>query len=104
MFGWSRLFMYRLVWWKRSVFPGIAELYSASLGFLRIFAEYNSAIPDCPKRIGTELNSPASKVRGAASLDLKIYLEIIGKVINPMSKIFISHASADTPTALAIAK
>nr|VFJ63286.1 MAG: hypothetical protein BECKFW1821B_GA0114236_10818 [Candidatus Kentron sp. FW] len=23
-------------------------------GFLRIFAEYNSAIPDCPKRIGRE--------------------------------------------------
>nr|VFJ71999.1 MAG: hypothetical protein BECKFW1821C_GA0114237_103011 [Candidatus Kentron sp. FW] len=39
------------------------------LGFSRIFAEYDSAIPDCPKRIGRKPNSPASKVRGSASLD-----------------------------------
>ena len=41
--------------WERRVVLGI-------FWFLRVFAEYNSAIPDCPKRIGRELNSPASKV------------------------------------------
>nr|VFJ74063.1 MAG: hypothetical protein BECKFW1821C_GA0114237_105713 [Candidatus Kentron sp. FW] len=49
--------------WDRRVVLGI-------FGFLRIFAEYNPAIPDCPKRIGRELNSPASKVRGRASLNI----------------------------------
>nr|VFJ77273.1 MAG: hypothetical protein BECKFW1821C_GA0114237_111911 [Candidatus Kentron sp. FW] len=43
-------------------------------GFSRIFAEYNSAIPDCPRRIGRELDSPASKVRGAASLGVGMIL------------------------------
>ena len=41
--------------WDRRVVLGI-------FGFSRVFAEYNSAISDCPKRIGRELNSPASKV------------------------------------------
>ena len=50
--------------WERRVVLGI-------FGFSRIFAEYNSALPDYPKRIGRELNSPASKVRGKASL--KVY-------------------------------
>nr|VFJ52293.1 MAG: hypothetical protein BECKFW1821A_GA0114235_103521 [Candidatus Kentron sp. FW]VFJ70395.1 MAG: hypothetical protein BECKFW1821C_GA0114237_10231 [Candidatus Kentron sp. FW] len=62
----------RFVCSRRSVFPGIAELYSASLGFHVIFAEYNSAIPDCPKRTGRGLSSPASKVRGKASLKFEL--------------------------------
>nr|VFJ54232.1 MAG: hypothetical protein BECKFW1821A_GA0114235_104619 [Candidatus Kentron sp. FW] len=53
--------------WDRRVVLGI-------FGVLRIFAEYNPAIPDCPKRIGRELNSFASKVRGKASLNLFAFL------------------------------
>ena len=49
--------------------------------FSRIFAEYNSAIPDCPGRIGRELNSPASKVRGKASLIM--WLKLLEAITPP---------------------
>nr|VFJ63219.1 MAG: hypothetical protein BECKFW1821A_GA0114235_11434 [Candidatus Kentron sp. FW] len=42
-------------------------------GFSRVFAEYNSAIPDCPKRIGRELNSPC--IKGPRQGLAKLYAE-----------------------------